>query len=159
MTKPIGSSLRVVVACSVVATLALTNEARADPTIYLPGVACEFALQVDSIGGNSNTKVFRNGNIIVAGTGGALTFTNIATGKTLSLASNGSTEQLRFNADGTPTVTLTGHTVLILFPTDRPPGPTTTLYVGRVVFTIDDGGNFTVLSNSGQSTDICAALS
>jgi hypothetical protein len=49
--------------------------------------------------------------------------------------------------------------VLILFPSDVPEGPSTTLYVGRVVFTIDDAGVFTVVSTSGKSTDICAELS
>jgi len=29
-----------------------------------------------------------------------------------------------------------GHNVLILFPSDVPAGPSTTLYVGRVVFTV-----------------------
>jgi hypothetical protein len=64
-----------------------------------------------------------------------------------------------FNADGSRTVTLTGHNLLILFPTDVPPGPSTTLYVGRVVFTVDAGGVFTLESTSGRATDICAALS
>jgi hypothetical protein len=48
--------------------------------------------------------------------------------------------------------------VLILFPTDVPAGPSTTLYVGRVVFTVV-GDVFTLRSTSGTATDICAALS
>ena len=63
------------------------------------------------------------------------------------------------NADGSQRVTLTGHNVLILFPSDVPAGPSTTLYVGRVVFTVDVNGIFTLVSTSGTSTDLCAALS
>jgi hypothetical protein len=40
-----------------------------------------------------------------------------------------------------------------------PAGPTTTLVVGRVVFTIGADGVFTLVSTSGTTTDICAALS
>ena len=64
-----------------------------------------------------------------------------------------------FNADGSQTLTVTGHNVLILFPTDVPAGPSTTLYVGRVVFTIGVDQVFTLKSASGKATDICAALS
>ena len=53
----------------------------------------------------------------------------------------------------------TGHNVLILFPTDVPAGPSTTLYVGRVVFTVDSDGVFAVTDTNGTSTDICVALS
>ena len=63
------------------------------------------------------------------------------------------------NADGSQTVTLSGHNVLFLFPTDVPAGPSTTLYVGRVVFTVDVNGVFTLVSTAGTATDICAALS
>jgi hypothetical protein len=49
--------------------------------------------------------------------------------------------------------------VTILFPTDIPAGPSTTLVAGRVVFTVDQDGVFTVLQMSGEQTDICALLS
>jgi len=50
--------------------------------------------------------------------------------------------------------------VIILFPTDVPAGPSTTLYVGSVVYTVDRAsGVFTVKTHSGTTTDICAALS
>ena len=63
------------------------------------------------------------------------------------------------NAGGSQTVTLTGNNVLIMFPSDVPAGPSTTLYVGRVVYTVDAGGVFTLVSTSGRATDLCAALS
>ena len=127
------------------------------------GLVCSFALHVEGSGGPQVNKTFtdRNGNVRVlsAGTGSALTFTNSATGKNLSLNSNGAVSNAVLYPDGSATVVLTGHNVLFLFPTDMPPGPSTTLYVGRVVFTIDAFGNYAVKETSGTSTDICAALS
>jgi hypothetical protein len=62
--------------------------------------------------------------------------------------------------DGIATVTATGQTGVIMFPTDVPAGPSTTVYRGRVVFTIDlSTGVFTIISSTGTRTDVCAALS
>jgi hypothetical protein len=141
------------------------NASAADFSQTFPaGTACSgFDLGVSGTGGNSHVKTFydANGNpvrTITAGTGSALTFTNMLTGKTLSLPSNGSVQKTVVNADGTTTYTTTGNNVLILFPTDHPAGPSTTLIVGRTVFNVDTLGNFTVHSVSGKRTDICAAL-
>jgi hypothetical protein len=134
--------------------------------IDLPaGVACAgFDLRIE-IQENPNRvmKEFRdkNGNVVrslTAGKGNALTFINLLTNEELSLKPTGAVEHVVLNADGTQTWTVTGHNVLILFPTDVPAGPSTTLYVGRVVFTIDTNGVFTLQRVSGRSTDICAEL-
>jgi hypothetical protein len=104
----------------------------------------------------------KNGNIVrvlTAGKGNELTFINLLTNEELSLGANGAVSHLVLNPDGTRTETLTGHSVTILFPTDVPAGPSTTLHVGRVVIAIDANGVFTVQSVSGRSTDICAELS
>jgi len=95
--------------------------------------------------------------VITAGKGYTLTFTNVDNGKTLTLASNGSV--MKATPPMPPnTVQALGHNVIILFPTDITPGPSTTLYVGSVVYTVDSEGRFTILSHSGTTTDICAAL-
>lgn len=94
-----------------------------------------------------------------AGKGNQLSFSNLTTGAILTLKANGSVERILFNPDSTQTWATTGHNVLILFPTDVPSGPSTTLYVGRVVFTVDSSGVFTLKSTTGKSMDICAALS
>ncbi len=52
---------------------------------------------------------------LTAGRGRTLRFVNTASGADFEVAA------------------LTGHNVLILFPTDVPAGPSTTLYVGQVV--------------------------
>jgi hypothetical protein len=137
----------------------------ADTTFDFPaGTACQnFDLHVEITGGNQVTKIFtaQSGNVrtLSAGTGSALTFTNLETGASLSLKAKGSVTQIRSNADGSMTYMTSGHNVLILFPTDFPPGPSTTLTVGLTVFTVDASGVFRVLQASGNSTDLCAALS
>jgi hypothetical protein len=103
----------------------------------------------------------QNGNVVKvleAGKGFDLTFTNTETGESIAFPSNGSVQRTTVNADGTSTVQATGHNVVILFPTDIPAGPSTTLYTGRLVYTVDAAGNFTVQSTSGRTTDICALL-
>jgi hypothetical protein len=128
------------------------------------GLACNFDLLIEGFGGNRHLKEFRDatGNVVrslEAGTGSALRFTNLETGETFSTKSNGAVAHKRFNSDGSFTETDTGHNLLILFPTDVPAGPSTTLIVGRVVFTVDTNGVFTLLDVSGRTIDICAALS
>jgi hypothetical protein len=104
----------------------------------------------------------KNGNLVrllSAGKGSALTFLNLNTGASLSLRPNGSVAHAGFNSDGSSTWVTTGHYVLILFPTDVPAGPSTKLYVGRVVFTVDTSQVFTLRKVSGKTSDLCAALS
>jgi hypothetical protein len=137
----------------------------ADQTIDLPaGLACsDFDLRVEITGAPQVERQFtdKNGNVVrmlVAGKGSILTFTNLSTGASLTLKPNGSVSRTTFNQDQSTTNTTTGHNVLILFPSDVPAGPTTTLYVGRVVYGVDTSGVFTVQRTSGRTVDICAAL-
>lgn len=129
------------------------------------GLACPtFGLRVEQAGGEH--RVFRTFHdrfgsdvrVLQAGQGFDLRFTNLASNAQLTLKGNGSVSVTRPNPDGSSTVQATGHNVLILFPTDDPPGPTTRLYVGRVVYTVDASGTFTLLQTSGRQFDICAAL-
>jgi hypothetical protein len=135
-----------------------------DEVFELPaGVACEFALRVEIRG---SSQVFReffdeDGNLVgqfAAGRGSALTLINLDTGESLSLRANGSVSQVVFNPDGSQIWTTTGHNVLILFPTDIPAGPSTTLHIGAVEFTVDPFGVFTVQMVSGRSIDLCSEL-
>jgi hypothetical protein len=162
-------SKRMSVAAAVALTTALAASADAavaaeHDVVFPAGVACDFELAVDLAGGDKRverTFVDANGNpvrMLSAGVGSQLTFTNLSNDATTALRANGAVMNTVFNADGSQTVTLTEHNVLILFPTDVPTGPSTTLYVGRVVYT-DVDGVFTLKSTSGTATDICAALS
>jgi hypothetical protein len=127
------------------------------------GVACDFPLGVVQSGGNLHTKTFvdRNGDpirVIQAGKGFLLTYTNLDTGNSVTIQTDGSVSQTTFDPDGTQTVSATGHNGLILFPSDVPTGPSTTHYIGRIVYTIDSNGVFTLVSTSGSQRDICAEL-
>ena len=156
--------LAAAVLASGLGSAALSAEAM-DFTLELPaGLACDFELQIDGYGGNVHTKEFFDDNddlvrTITAGKGSDLVFTNKESGAKFALKGNGAVTQSTYNADGSSTNVGTGHNVLILFPTDVPAGPSTTLYVGRFVYTVDAVGIFTLQSTSGTSTDICAALS
>lgn len=166
-----NSALRRTVVAAGTAALALgmgtsTALGAEDPdfTVTFPaGLACAgFDLRVEGWVGNQQFREFtdRDGNVrsISAGTGSALTFTNMSNDATVSFRSNGSTTHKTFGSDGTTTNRMTGHNVLFMYPTDVPAGPSTTLYVGQVVFTADSDQNYTLQSARGTSTDICAAL-
>ena len=125
-------------------------------------MACDFELEVSGTGGPTVTKEFTDGDgnlvrTLTAGRGTALTFRNVSTDATVSLKSNGSVTSTTIHADGSSTVQSTGHNVLILFPSDIPAGPTTTLYIGRVTYEVE-GGVFSITGSSGQTRDICAEL-
>jgi hypothetical protein len=162
-------STKRVVAVAVVASATLVGAtvgpAAADTTSFPAGIACEFPLTVDGGADTRSVHEFTDadGNVvrtILAGRGTAVTLTNEDTGATLSLPANGAPWRIVNNLDGTRTFTTMGHLVLILFPNDVPAGPTTTLYVGRVVFDVDDTtGVFTLRETRGRATDLCAALS
>jgi hypothetical protein len=147
-----------------VASGAPASAAEGDIKYDLPaGTACAFRLLVDGTGSKQITRTFtdQDGHVvrtIAAGKGFDLTFTNADSGESIGFPSNGSVMKTTTNADGTHTVQVTGHTVVILFPSDVPAGPSTTLYVGRLVYTVDANGVFTVVSSSGPTTDICALL-
>lgn len=135
----------------------------AEPIIHLEfpaGVACDFALGLDITPNPHRVfREFKDGAIISAGRGDVLLFTNIDTGKTVSLKDNGSVSMTSSpNPDGSSTVQATGHNVIILFPTDVPMGPSTTLYEGRVVYTATATNDFTIISSSGPTRDICSEL-
>jgi hypothetical protein len=165
MTRRLGiAAAAAALAASTVATAAWGDSATT-VQVFPAGLACaDFDLQVEASGGtikqhditDPSGEVVR---VILAGTGPALTLTNLTSGATYSTPSNGSVTHIAVNPDGTLTYRVTGHNILILFPTDVPPGPSTTLYVGQVGFTVDANAVFTVTSMAGRSVDICTALS
>ena len=143
-----------------------------DFPIQLPaGSGCAFNLELNGVGGKIQIKEFKDaeGNVVrhlEAGKGVLLTYTNYGMdpdvwvkGKSVTIRTDGSVASTRFNADGTQTVTATGHNGLILFPSDVPAGPSTIHYIGKLVYTIDANGVFTLISSSGQQRDICKELS
>ncbi|BAS07808.1 hypothetical protein AHiyo4_12300 [Arthrobacter sp. Hiyo4] len=143
-----------------------------DVSFILPaGTGCAFNLGVSWTGGNLHTIEFvdENGNtvrVLTAGKGVLLTYTNYGMkpkkpveGESVTIRTDGSVAETVVNPDGTLTVTATGHNGLIMFPSDVPAGPTTTHYIGMIVYNIDPAtGVFTLVSTSGQERDVCAEL-
>jgi len=165
MTRRLGiAAAAAALAASTVATAAWGDSATT-VQVFPAGLACaDFDLKVEASGGTikQHDITDRSGEVvrvILAGTGPALTLTNLTSGATYSTPSNGSVTHIAVNPDGTLTYRVTGHNILILFPTDVPPGPSTTLYVGQVGFTVDANAVFTVTSMAGRSVDLCTALS
>src|SRR3954453_1859846 len=136
---------RLVPAAALVVTATFSGPAHAvadDFTFDVPaGGACPgFALRVAGTGAKLHIRTFEDedGRVrtLTAGTGFDLTFTNLTTGTTVSLRGNGSVTRTVLHGDGTMTKTSTGHTVLLLSPPDHPAGPSTTLFVGRIVYDV-----------------------
>ncbi len=160
-------AIRRVVAVAVVgsATILGTAAEHAAADFFPAGVGCAFPLSIEGGVDTRSVHEFKdaNGNVVrllLAGRGTPLTLTNVATDATLSLPANGAPWSIVNHPDGTSTYTTMGHVVLVLFPTDIPAGPSATLYVGRVVFDVDNAtGVFTLKESQGTATDLCAALS
>jgi len=155
----IGTALLMVVGLAGPATAA-------GSAVYPAGIACAgFDLGVawdDASNARVRTFTDRDGNVVrvlQTGTGNNLVFTNMTSGRTVELRSNGAGSITRPGPGDLSTVTAFGHTVIILWPTDSPPGPSTTLFTGRVVYTVDAFFNFALVSSAGATMDICAALS
>ncbi|MCO4238595.1 hypothetical protein [Pseudarthrobacter raffinosi] len=155
------------------ALVAPAQPALADEPLILPvGVGCaDFNLGVSGTGGKLHTKEFfdKDGNIVrilTAGKGVLLTYTNYGTdlgnpvaGKSVTFRTDGSVTSIKVNPDDTLTYTATGHQGLVMFPGDVPAGPSTTQYVGRIVFNVDlVTGIFTLVSTKGSAVDVCAKL-
>jgi hypothetical protein len=151
----------VAVATAAPASAAPAAHGRPDFTLpVLPaGQACAgFDVLLAGTGDKRAIKEHDNGVLIEAGNGWDLTFTNLSNGHSITLLSNGSVNKSLTIGDIT-TFQSTGKNVLILFPTDVPAGPSSTLYTGRLVYTVDNtSGVFTVVSSSGRTTDLCALV-
>ena len=139
-------------------------------TVSFPtGVVCEdSAVNVD-VADNARavTRTFTtpDGTVraLTAGKGSDLVFYNPNhPDDTFALKGSGAVTWATSAADGTSTLTLTGHNIVFYFPTDTllggATGPATLLVVGREVIKVDAASNFTQLSETGDVTDICAQL-
>lgn len=124
------------------------------------GQGCDFTLKVTGTGARTVTKV--KGNVtIVSGIGHRTTVKNADTGKAKTFPAGLITTTTVTRPDGSQHVTALGPNLLSLFPTDVPPGPSTTLYLGRVTYTIGPAPDlvWTLRSSAGPSLDVCALLS
>jgi hypothetical protein len=145
------------------ALIGLAGPAFADIVVDFPaGLACpDFAIRVvgtgDAKGFSGDGGVGRG--LVSAGTGISWTFTNLTTNTRWSPSAVGAAMKVQPRPDGTATYTVTGGNAIVLYPSDVPAGPSTTWHAGRVVFTVDALGNYTVTDSRGAKTDVCAELS
>lgn len=162
--------LRILMALMSLAVVAPASSAERPPTapdvsIDLPaGLACTgFDMRIEIWGAGREPREFRdrNGNVVrilEAGKGNTLAFTNLDTLTSYVVGGTGSVQHTVVNPDGTSTVSNTGHNVIIFFPSDVPAGPSTKQYIGKIVYTVDQNGTFTLQSAKGREIDICAAI-
>lgn len=131
--------------------------------VFPPGLVCPgFAVQwtwspeVDTYQEVAN----RRGDVVhgFALQRGDMTVTNLDSGASITVHTDGSIFHDRFYPDGSALVTLVGEYVVGIYPTDTPPGPSTRLYNGRMDFRVDVDGNWTVLSFRGTEVDLCAPI-
>ena len=162
---PVRLATAAVAAIATVALIAPPSPAVDGYQIEFPaGLACpDFGVGINLTGGNQRVHEFVDeaGNpvrLLTTGTGSTIEFANLLTGETVILRSRGAVSDTRIHSDGSATVTSIGSNLLILFPTDVPAGPSSTLIVGRLVFTVDSAGVFTVQSVSGTTSDICSLV-
>lgn len=154
------SAVAVAVGGALMIGAAPANAQGAFQVTFPAGVACSgFDLSISGTGGNFTQRAVANGRIVSAGTGSNIVFLNLSTGATYTFKSRGGSEQLTVNANGSARVASDGNIVLVLFPTDSPAGPSTTVIVGRLVYNVDSAQKATVLATKGLTTDICAKLS
>jgi hypothetical protein len=133
--------------------------ASADQTFVLdPGVGCSFGLEIKLIGGNLDRETIGSARVISAGSTGTLIIRNTDTGESVSFPSRGVGINTTTSADGTQTFRYGGQLLLVLFDTDVPAGPSTTLYTGRVVFTVTPDGITTLQKSAGRQINVCAEL-
>ncbi|STX05254.1 hypothetical protein [Kocuria rosea] len=108
-----------------------------------------------------------HGRTITAGKGDRLTFTNLQTEKSVTVPTGGSVQRTIDNGDGSQTIKGTGFNTLIMFATDDPAGPSTTVYNGFIEYNViptadpTDDPNFATIklvSHRGKARDICAEL-
>jgi hypothetical protein len=135
------------------------------PSEEIPFKGCKgFPLGVDLTDSQTRTKTFtdKKGEVVRTleeGNGYKRVYTNLKTNKKVSFPSKFFSADTTFHKNGSQTVTSTGRFGLILFKTDVPPGPSTTEYVGRVVYKIGTDGVFTIKKVDAKKTDVCALLS
>jgi hypothetical protein len=93
--------------------------------------------------------------VLAAGTF-RVTLENVRTGTTYSARTAGA-GRARPGPNGSTIFTNTGPNLLFLFATD-PGGPSTTLYLGRLVLNQSADEVTTINSSTGGTVDVCAAL-
>ena len=127
--------------------------------LALDASICGFAVDVAFPTNKEFSTTFANGKQIITGALTA-TLTNESSGKSIGINISGPGSFVP-NGDGTTTFTLSGRSLIFLFPNQLGPGTPGRLILtsGPVVFLIDQNGNLSNLRITSASVqDMCAAL-
>jgi hypothetical protein len=129
-----------------------------------PGVACaDFPVQIEFRGTSKQARTLpaRDGDtrFAVAGRDYEYRFVNPITNATFTMTRSASLLTQTTRPDGTARLAINGNAWVVLYPTDTPAGPSTTVFSGRVVINVAaDGTTYEVVQWTGRRTDVCAAL-
>jgi hypothetical protein len=131
-----------------------------DETFVLPGI-CGFDVRVHDVGTLIQTDVFDAGGALVGRhrrfPGARETLTNLETGASLTLNTNGPVDTF-FHPDGSFTVVFSGpSTIPVAWPDITTPGQS--WFTGRAVVEVDSSGHATLVSWHGTARNLCAELS
>jgi hypothetical protein len=85
-------------------------------------------------------------------------FTNLDSGKSVTLQLPAGTLTITPLADGTTKIFINGSAIGFNAPTDTPPGPFSFMSNGHLVLVIASDGSGTITQLSGNTTDLCAAV-
>jgi len=127
--------------------------------LTLDASICGFVVDVAFPTNKEFSTTFANGKQIITGALTA-TLTNESSGKSIAINISGPGSFVP-NGDGTTTFTLSGRSLIFLFPNQLGPGTPGRLILtsGPVVFQIDKNGNLTSLNITSASVqNMCAAL-
>ncbi len=130
----------------------------------LPSLFCGFGVRVAPVANKEFSKVLTasDGSMTILATGELkISYTNVATGKTITVNRSGPGKVTVF-ADGSEFVAAKGPGGLILTPADaqRFGLPAVSVLAGALTITVDPAGNITSLSFHGHVLlNVCAALS
>lgn len=127
------------------------------------GIACEdfpLQIQIRGVGKEPRELPYTDGTLRwqVAGKDVDYRFVNTLTGATYTLTRAASRLSVT-GEEGASVFTITGTGWVVLFPTDIPEGPSTTVFSGKLVVKEGPAGVFTVTQWTGKKVDVCAAIS
>lgn len=132
------------------------------PFSFAAGAVCSFPLIGTVLENNEVSNTFPpepNGDVVQHITGRlVMTLTNGSTNKSINVNISGP-GTLVFRPDGSVGFTGYGNSLFFFTSTSVPAGPATFIFSGKTVANFDASGNLTLISQSGNAQDVCAALS
>jgi hypothetical protein len=132
------------------------------PFSFAAGVACTFPLIGTVVENKEVSNTFPtepNGDVVTHIAGRlVMDITNGNTNKSIEVNISGP-GTIVTHVDGSVTFTGLGRSLFFFTPTSIPVGPITFIYSGKTVVDFTASGQATLISQSGNAQDVCAALS